>query len=135
MHANLGSNWAGSFSIAWMLVGYLLIRFVTTPLRLQFEPFWLYFATLFCAWLGVGLWIAIVGLRSRSIAGRASAVFAIVLFAFFTWHMLYPALKPAHLRASWWPNHPASGNGAITSLFHIQHLGRAVPEQYLQLRI
>jgi hypothetical protein len=23
------------------------------------------------------------------------------------------------------PNHPASGNGAGTSLFHIEHLGRA----------
>ena len=26
------------------------------------------------------------------------------------------------------PNHPASGNGAAASLFHIVGLGRAVPE-------
>jgi len=29
---------------------------------------------------------------------------------------------------SHWPNHPASGNGAIASLFQFQRLGRAVPE-------
>jgi hypothetical protein len=27
-----------------------------------------------------------------------------------------------------WPNHPASGNGAIASLFRINHLERAVSE-------
>ena len=26
------------------------------------------------------------------------------------------------------PNHPASGNGAMTSLFHVERLDRAVPE-------
>jgi hypothetical protein len=25
-------------------------------------------------------------------------------------------------------NHPASGNGAVASLFHFERLGRAVPE-------
>jgi len=28
------------------------------------------------------------------------------------------------------PNHAASGNGAMTIRFQIQHLRRAVPEQY-----
>jgi len=106
MTAKLHSNWAGPLSVAWMVGGYLLIRYVTAPRGLQFDPFWLYAATLFCAWLGVGLSIAIVGLRSSSFFGRASAILAIVLFAFFTWHMLYPALKPAHIRGSSGPNQP-----------------------------
>jgi len=29
---------------------------------------------------------------------------------------------------TFWPNHAASGNGAIASLFHIGRLGRAAPE-------
>ena len=121
MTAKLQSNWAGSFSVAWMVGGYLLIRHVTAPRGLQFEPFWLYAATLFCAWLGVGLWIAIVGLRSSSVLGRASAILAIVLFAFFTWHMLYPALKPARIRGSSWPNHPAAGKAGIASRLATGH--------------
>jgi hypothetical protein len=113
----------------------LLIRYVTAPLRLQFEPFWLYFATLFCAWLGVGLWIAIAGLRSGSFAGRASAVLAIVLFAFFTWHMLYPALKPAHLRASWWPNQSVERMGASRSgQLHFDRQRRLAPTAHARRR-
>ena len=32
-------------------------------------------------------------------------------------------------------NPAASGNGAMASLFHVGRFGRAVPEQYLQLRL
>ncbi len=128
MSAKIQSSWAGVLSIVWMVAGYLLIRYVTAPLGLQFEPLWLYAATLFSAWLGVALWIAILGLRSSNLWGRTSAILAMVVFALFTWSLLYPALKPARIRGSTWPNHAASGNGAVASLFHFERLGRAVPE-------
>jgi hypothetical protein len=127
MTNRLHSKWAGSLSIVWMVAGYLLIRYVAAPRGLQFEPFWLCAATVFGGWLGVGLFFAIAGLRSGSALGRASAILALVLFALFAWHMLYPALKPARMRGSSWPNHAASGKAAVTSLLAVGHHRRGLP--------
>jgi hypothetical protein len=37
--------------------------------------------------------------------------------------------NPEASTAMYWPNHAASGNGAIESPFHVVHHCRAVPEQ------
>jgi hypothetical protein len=127
MQNRVVSAWAGSISITWMLVGYVLLRFVVGPHQLNFGPWWLFALTVFLTWLGVGFVFALAGIMSSSLPGRISAVLALGLFVFFCWLMFSPMFRSARTRA-FGPNPAASGNGAVTSVFHAGRPPRAVPE-------
>jgi hypothetical protein len=99
MNTKALQNWVGISSILWMVGGYAFIRHVMLPHNLQFEPFWLYMLVLFFGWLGVGLLLAVTGLRRGNWAGRIFAFVAIGVFIFFAWLMVSPVFERAHVRA------------------------------------
>src|ERR1700690_135923 len=99
MNTKALQSWAGVSSILWMVGGYAFIRCVILPHHLQFEPLWLYALVVFYAWLGVGLILAVAGLRRGKLLGRIFALLAIGIFIFFAWIMLSPVFERAHVRA------------------------------------
>ena len=99
MSTKLLNNWAGLFSIAWMVGAYAFLAHA--PSGFGFEPSWLFILTIFVSWLGVGLLLAVAGLRRGHLAGRVCATLALLVFLYFAWQMVSPAFIPAHRRAMW----------------------------------
>jgi len=94
MNAKLLNNWAGGFSDGWMLAGFAIIVFVLLPLKVGFEPRWLYAIVLTVSWLGVPLVLAVRGLSRGNLAGRVCAVVALVIFIYFVRWWVMPAFVP-----------------------------------------
>jgi len=119
-------SWAGVSSILWMIGGYAFIRHVILPYNLQFEPFWFYALVVLCGWLGVGLFLAVSGLRRGSFAGRIFAFIALGIFIFFVWVMLCPTITRAHQRGML-PNKSlqATRDGAFSSASRFTLFGPA----------
>ncbi len=78
-------------------------------------------------WLALALLGALVTLWVPSTHWRlVSAILILLLSIAVMCTVMFTNIeRPIHIRAS---NHPASGNGAIASLFPFEGLGRAVPE-------
>jgi hypothetical protein len=84
------NNWAGLISIVWLLGGFALIAYVLAPRDTQFEPLWLLLVLILGVWLGVGLLLAIAGLKRGNWLGRILAAIAICLFIYFAWLLVRP---------------------------------------------
>jgi hypothetical protein len=95
MNTKFLNNWAGCFSIAWMVGGFALIVFVLDPQAFRFEPLWLYGLVLILSWLGAPLLLAIQGLRRGNLTGRICSALAIVIFFFLVWLTVIPPFQPA----------------------------------------
>ena len=101
MSTKLLNSWAGLASIVWMVGAYeLLLR---APSGFSFEPSWLFMLTIFVSWLGIGLLLAVAGLRRGHFAGRVCAVIGLLVFVYFAWQMISPVFIRAHHHAMW-PN-------------------------------
>jgi hypothetical protein len=99
MNAKIMSSWAGLLSILWMLGGYALLAFVASAHDLHFEPMWLFMLITLSAWLGIGLFLVVAGLRRGNLAGRVCAVVGLVVFLYFAWQMVSPVFIRPHERA------------------------------------
>jgi hypothetical protein len=98
MNSKSMSSWAGPCSILWMLGGYAFLAFVASPHNLYFQPMWLSMLIMFSAWLGIGLLLAVAGLRRGNIPGRVCAAIGVVLFLLFAWLTVSPAFTRAQQR-------------------------------------
>jgi hypothetical protein len=90
MATKLLNDWAGLASIAWMVGAYEFLHHA--PSSFHFEPPWLFMLTIFVSWLGIGLLLAVAGLRRGNLAGRVGAVSALAVFSYFAWQMVGSAL-------------------------------------------
>ncbi len=85
-------NWAGLFSIIWMMTWFVLIHYVMVPRHMIFDPVWLWIFGLLSAQLIPGLLLAIAGLRCGDRVGRVCAISAIGLFLWFVWYGVVPTV-------------------------------------------
>ena len=116
MSTKLLNSWAGLASIVWMAGAYeLLLR---APSGFGFEPSWLFILTIFVSWLGIGLLLAVAGLRRGNLAGRVCAIIALLVFLYFAWQVTNPFFIRLHERAMW-PNKSlqATRDGVSSSAF------------------
>jgi hypothetical protein len=93
------ANWSGVVSIAWMLGGYYSLSFIIVPRDWRFDPEWLFLLLVLFGWMGVGLLLAMFGLRRGSVAGRICSVTALGVVLYFAWFVwLSPAVTHARQR-------------------------------------
>jgi hypothetical protein len=93
-------SWAGLLSIFWILGGYALLRSDVSIGHLAFLlPTWLFLLGSLFLWLGVGLMLAIAGLRGGNVTGRVCGFIGLAVFLYFTWLMLAPRLSATHHNA------------------------------------
>jgi hypothetical protein len=83
---NLGvrRKWDGSLSLAWVSAIFLVIRlshFDSTSLVLGF-------LLVFGVWWGVGMLLAVSGLKSKSIVGVLPALATSAWFLYFVWTLI-----------------------------------------------
>ena len=78
-------------------------------------------------WWGIGLLLAISGLRRGNLPSRIAGVLTIGAFLFYAWDMLRPVVMPTRRRAPW-HNPAASGKGGMAALFHAERAWPALPE-------
>jgi hypothetical protein len=97
MTTKLLNSWAGLASIAWMVGVYEFL--LHAPSGFRFEPSWFFMIAILVSWLGVGLLLAVAGLRRGHFAGRVCAIFALLVFLYFAWHLVSP--NRAHTHAMW----------------------------------
>jgi hypothetical protein len=91
MQTKAMSNWAGLFSIIWMLGVFVLILFFFVPLlvylmshQIVIGPLWLWiYGSLIVVQLVPGLVLAIAGLKRGNLAGRICAILSVGLFLWF----------------------------------------------------
>ena len=96
MNTTLLKNWAGLVSIVWMVGAFVLLNHAPENFILfKFDATsWLTQFSYLGIWLGIGLILAVTGLRCRALAGRVCAVIAICIFVYFAWDLLYPSQVP-----------------------------------------
>jgi hypothetical protein len=91
MQAKAITKWAGMLSIVWMLSGFVFIHYVIVPRQIVVGPFWRWTFVLLSVQLVPALFLAIVGLRCGSRAGRVYGILAIGLLLWFVWYGVVPA--------------------------------------------
>jgi len=65
-----------------MMAWYVFFLLGGSLKELEFEPFFVFVLLVLLAWLGVGLFLAVVGLSRGNLFGRLCAVIGIGLFLF-----------------------------------------------------
>jgi hypothetical protein len=79
-------KWEGAISLLWVALGFLVILFF----KPFFVPIWLFLLILFAGWWGVGLVLAISGIKHGHWVSRVCAVLSICAFVFFVWAITHP---------------------------------------------
>lgn len=95
MQTKAMSNWAGLFSIIWMLGVSVLVLLFFVPLfmsRHVIGPFWVWIFGSVIVQLVPGLILAIAGLLWGNRTGRISAIFAAGLFLWFVLIWVFPVV-------------------------------------------
>jgi hypothetical protein len=114
MSAKSKSTWLGCFSFVWMVTGFAFTHFVLERYNFEFRPDWLYLLAVsvfvFGIWWGVGLLLAVAGVKRGNLAGRICAIISICVFVYFAWDMISPifirvksggALPPKEIGVTW----------------------------------
>lgn len=95
-------NWSGVLSVPWVGLGLALVLLFGPRLHLTSELgqvlLWTY---IFLGWWGIGLLLAISGLRRGNLPSRVFGVITIGAFLFFAWTLVWPLVVPAPRRTDW----------------------------------
>jgi hypothetical protein len=92
MKPKIASEWQGLASLLWVVLVFVIIKFVVLTNELMFEPLWLFDLLLFAVWWGVGLAFAISGLRRGHFVSRFCAVLSICALVYFVWSLTRPVV-------------------------------------------
>ena len=84
MNLAVKRRWDGVFSLAWVsaiFLGLKLSHFYASSLLLGF-------VVVFVVWWGVGMLLAVSGLKSRSVVGVLPALVTSAWFLYFVWTLI-----------------------------------------------
>ena len=85
-------RWEGAASLAWIALAFLLVSCIADS-DILFHQTWLYCLIVFVGWWGIGLVLAISGLKHGHWASRACAMMSIGAFVLFACTMLAAVFK------------------------------------------
>jgi hypothetical protein len=89
-------QWEGLASLLWIVLAFLLVRFLLLH-QLLFKPTWLFDLFLLAIWWGAGLVFAISGLRRGCWINRVCALLTLCTFALFILAWLWPVKSHGHI--------------------------------------
>ena len=84
MHLTTKRKWEGFFSLAWVSAGFVALKLSDFYSGSTVVVFFLVFG----AWWGVGMLLAVSGLRSRSPLSMLAALITSFWFAYFMWSLI-----------------------------------------------
>jgi hypothetical protein len=104
-------RWAGVLSVGWMTGIYEFLEHAPVGFLPDLDlSHWPALTAFMGIWLGIGLALAVSGLRCRSLVGRLCAIAGICVFVYFAGDLLFPRGVPgARARG---PNDPVRATAA-----------------------
>jgi hypothetical protein len=96
MNSKFLNNWLGPIAVVWLLGAHRLLSYLVAHIAQQIPESLFILIEIVC-WLGVGLLLAVSGVRRGSNVSRIFAMLAICIFVHFAWQVLNPPKARASL--------------------------------------